>query len=397
MFLRTMSLTNTSVANSELPTTTHPYSYPSHTVVILKLIPLILIFLTSLIGNIFLAHSASRNAYRKTGTNTVILSQSLADLGTTCLVIPFAIVAVFKDKWILGQPLCQANGFFNMFFTVATLYNLAFLAYDRYLVIVKSNHRVLSRKEARNGIILLWVISFSLSFPWMDYASEKIRTVYTPGFYICYLRYYHSFGALEIFFLILVLLIGAAIPSAIITYCFYQIMSLYREHRVRIAPVSISNVAKFAMEEYCRSVYTSLLMIGTTMIFVLPSCFTLFIEGIQVTSISYSFETATKWIMWCHCTVKPIIYVCRNRKWRRIFGRHLRFFSPRKGLFFGQNIQSKSQACVVSHNHVISSDVALSYLSKKLNNDDIAQRKALGIPVPKEAWSEEIFMNICAK
>ena len=390
-----MTLVNTS-SRPGMSATPYQPSDPSHVTVILKLIPLILIFLASLIGNILLARSASRGTYRKTGTNMVILSQSIADLGTTCLVIPFAIVAVCKDRWIVGQALCQLNGFLNMLFTVATLYNLSLLAYDRFLVIVHKKHRVLSRGEARIGIISLWLISFVFSFPWMDYASNHIRTVYTPGFYICYLRYYHPLGALEIFILVFVLFIGAAIPSAIITYCFYRIISLYREHRVRVTPVFVSNVTKFAMEEYSRSVYTSLLMIGTTMIFVLPSCFTLFIEGLQVASIPYSFETATKWIMWCHCTIKPIIYICRNKKWRRNFGRHLQSFLPTRALFYGRP-PPKSRACVIFKNSETSSNVPASYMSKKFNEEDIVRRKNLGIHIPKEAWSEERFVDLCAK
>ena len=298
----------------------------SSTEVVFKLISLLLIFFVSLIGNILLAHFASKKGYRKTGTNTIILSQTIADLGTTCLVIPFAVPAVFEDRWTLGDAMCRLNGFFNMFFTIATLYNLSFLAYDRFLVIVHKRHRILTRDQARKGTITIWLIALAVSFPWVDFANENIRTVYTPGFYICYLRYYHPFGAFEIFCLILILLIAAAIPTGIILYSFYRILMVYRDHRVRITPVTLSNVAKFALEQYCRSAYTSLLMIGTTMLFVLPSCFTLFIESIQVTNIPHSFETASKWVMWCHCTVKPIIYLCRSRKWRNVFRRYFRSF-----------------------------------------------------------------------
>ncbi|XP_028411739.1 probable G-protein coupled receptor 63 [Dendronephthya gigantea] len=129
---------------------------PSNIAITFKLIPLIVIFLVSLIGNVLLALSASRRGYRKTGTNIVILSQAIADLGTTCLVIPFAVPAIFTDRWTVGHPLCRLNSFFNLLFTIATLYNLSFLAYDRFLVIVHKTHRVLSYEQARNGIALLW-------------------------------------------------------------------------------------------------------------------------------------------------------------------------------------------------------------------------------------------------
>lgn len=225
--------------------------------------------------------------------------------------------------------MCRLNGFFNMFFTIATLYNLSFLAYDRFLVIVHKSHRILTRDQARRGVITVWLIALAISLPWMDFATEHIYTVYTAGFYICYLRYYHPFGAFEIFCLILTLLTAAVIPTGIIVYSFYRILVAYRAHRVRITPVILSNVAKFALEQYCRSAYTSLLMIGTTMLFVLPSCFTLFIESIQVTNTPQSFETTGKWIMWCHCTVKSIIYLCRSKKWRSILSRYFRSYSSK--------------------------------------------------------------------
>ena len=304
-------------------------SMNSSVVITLKLIPLIVIFTVSLIGNILLARSASRKGYRKNGTNIVILSQTIADLGTTCFVIPFAMIAVYKNEWILGEVLCRLNGFSNLFFTFATLYNLSFLAYDRFLAIVDKNHRTLSREQAIKGITLVWSVALGLSFLWMELASEKIHMVFTRGFYICYLRYSHPLGAFEMFGLILLLVIGAAIPTSTILFFFYRILMVYRDHRLRTNPETLSNVAKFALEEYCRSAYTSLLMTGTTMLFVFPSCFTLFIEGIQVTKIPHSFETASKWIMWCHCIVKPIIYFYRNQNGRKIVARYFRSCSSK--------------------------------------------------------------------
>ena len=366
---------------------------PSTAEITFKLIPLISIFVISLIGNILLARSASKKVYRKTGTNMVILSQTLADLGTTCFVIPFAVSAVYKDKWMLGELCCRLNGFFNMLFTIATLYNLSFLAYDRFLVIVHKKHRILTCKQARNGIILVWFTALAISFPWMDLASEKISTVYTPGFYICYLRYDHPFGAFEIFCLVLVLLFGAAFPTGIILYTFYRILVAYRDHRVRITPLNMSNVARFALEQYCRSAYTSLLMIGTTMLFVLPSCFTLFIEGIQVTTISHSFETATKWVMWCHCTIKPIIYLCRNENWRKIVARYLRLRLPKYEMRASRSSRSSSRACVIS-NHL---DASSRNVGTVISKDEVERRNDLGLPVPIEVWREEKFLDICAR
>ena len=364
----------------------------SSTEVVFKLISLLLIFFVSLIGNILLAHFASKKGYRKAGANTIILSQTIADLGTTCLVIPFAVPAVFEDRWTLGDAMCRLNGFFNMFFTIATLYNLSFLAYDRFLVIVHKSHRILTRDQARKGTITIWLIALAISFPWMDFANENIRTVYTPGFYICYLRYYHPFGAFEIFCLILILLIAAAIPTGIILYSFYRILEVYRDHRVRITPVTLSNVAKFALEQYCRSAYTSLLTIGTTMLFVLPSCFTLFMESIQVTNISHSFETASKWVMWCHCTVKPIIYLCRSRKWRNVFSRYFRSFFQKGDAFNSASPLTTFRACVTNsdannHNTII----------KVISDEETAKlRKDLELAVPTKAWSNE-FLDVCAR
>ena len=369
---------------------------PSSIAIIFKLIPLILIFLVSLVGNILLARSASRKGYRKTGTNMVILSQAIADLGTTCLVIPFAVPAIFKDKWILGRPLCRLNSFFNLLFTIATLYNLSFLAYDRFLVIVHKTHRVLSCEQARNGIAFIWFIASAISLPWMDIASEKIETVYTPGFYICYLRYYHPFGVFEVFCLLLILSIGAAVPTGIILCSFYRILVVYRNYRSRINPTMLSNVAKFALEQYCRSAFTSLLMIGTTMLFVFPSCFTLFIEGIQVTNISHSFETATKWIMWCHCTVKPIIYLNRNKKWRKMIGRYLCACLPNGGILHrGDRSSSSSKAAVIHRDSDTGSQTSIHHTS--ITKEEIANRNDQGLPLPKEAWSEKQFFDLCSE
>jgi hypothetical protein len=366
----------------------------STTVITLKLIPLILISFVSLIGNILLVRSAARKGYRKTGTNIVILSQTIADLGTTCFVIPFAMIAVYKDEWILGEALCRLDGFCNLFFTFATLYNLSFLAYDRFLVIVHKNHRTLTCEQAVKGITAVWCIAFALSFPWMDMASEKTRTVFARGFYVCNLRYGHPFGALEIFGLVLLLVMGAAIPTAIILFSFYRILVVYKDHRLRTTPVTLSSVAKFALEQYCRSAYTSLLMIGTTMLFVFPSCFSLFIEGIQVTSIPHSFATASKWIMWCHCAAKPMIYFCRNQNGRKIIARYFRACLPEAAdSLYSVPSGASSQASVIGSELEARSQ---SNIRAIISKEEMARRKDLGLPVPIDAWTERQFLDVCA-
>lgn len=286
---------------------------------VFKIIPLALVMLASIVGNSIVIHAVYADLRMQTATNILIASQSIVDLGTSVLVIPLALISVGCDDWIFGEKFCAANGFFNLFLTQITVLQLVIIAFDRYLVIVKPSRRAIDIRGAVKLTATAWCVSFLGSFPWLPLLTDRAEVVFFPGFYVCAQRYLQQpMGGLEWFFVTVTIAIFAVLPLVLIFYIYYQINKVIHLNRHRVSPVSLSNAQKLAINVYAKSASTSKVVIGTSLLQVFPACFILLLDGLRVGPFPYDLETAVKWIMWCHCVVKPIIYAAKSRVWARV-------------------------------------------------------------------------------
>jgi len=293
---------------------------------VLKIIPLAIVMLASIVGNAIVIHAVYLDVRMQTATNMLIVSQSLSDFGTSVLVIPFTLVSVGADGWILGERFCIANAFFNLFFTQVTVLQLAIIAFDRYLVIVKPLLRAIKSRDAIKLVVSAWVVGFFGAFPWLPLLTNHVKVEYFPGFHVCGQRYLHPLGDLALFNLVFLLLVYAVLPLFIILYCYYQIGKVIHRNNQSVSPLALSNSQKLAMNVFASSASTSKIVIGTSLIQVFPACFVMLLDGLQVGDIPYGLETALKWIMWCHCVVKPIIYASKSPMWTEIVRKYLNKF-----------------------------------------------------------------------
>ena len=292
-------------------------------IIALKIIPLVFIIVVSLCGNLLLVHVVLSDVRMRTSTNFFVVSQSVADVGTTVLVIPFACFAVITDAWTFDSVLCTANAFFNMCFTIATLLNLAVIAFDRFLAIVKSSHHTIGTNAALGVITLVWALALVGGIPWLGIFSDRVDVVYFRGFYTCAQEFKHPIRASELAVLLIQIFSFAFLPFVAIVYSFNRILKVIRGNRHRVSPSALSNSQKIAVEVYSKTAYTSLAVIATSLVQVFPACFLMTIEGLIVSPIPHDLETALKWIMWCHCWIKPVIYAKRSRQWSKKFRSYL--------------------------------------------------------------------------
>ena len=293
---------------------------------VFKIMPLTFVMLASVAGNSIVIHAVYADIRMRTATNVLIVSQSVVDLGTSVLVIPFALVSVGCDGWIFGVEFCAANGFFNLYFTQITVLQLVIIAFDRYLVIVKPSYHAINLKDAIKLTSVAWIVSFLGSFPWLPLLTNHVRVEYFHGFYVCAKRYSHPVLGAQLFSVIFVITVFAVLPLFFIFYSYYHINRVIHLNKHRVSPVSLSNAQKMAINVYAKSASTSKTVIGTSLLQVFPACFMMLLDGLQVGRFPDDVKTAAKWIMWCHCAVKPIIYATKSRMWAKTIRKYLLLF-----------------------------------------------------------------------
>ena len=278
---------------------------------VFKIIPLVLVMTTSIVCNTNVLHAVYADIRMQTASNILIVSQSLVDLGTSVLVMPVALVSVVHDGWVLGENFCIANSFFNLFFTQTTVMQLVIIAFDRYLVIVKPGARAMKLPDAIRLAMLAWGLGFFGAFPWL-LLSNDVKVEYFPGFCTCGQRYQHPLSGLALFIIVSTILLFGMLPLFLIAYCYYQIYKVTRPTRHSVSPLALSNAQKLAINVYAKSTSTSKFVIGTSLIQVFPACFLMLLDGMGVGNIPQSLKVTFKWIMWCHCVVKPMIYASKS-------------------------------------------------------------------------------------
>ena len=315
------------LSNSELLSLAFDASFASSvTAKVFKILPLTFITLASSIGNAILIYAVYADVRMRTATNMLIASQGIADFGTSILVMPFALVSVVADGWILGEKFCMANAFFNLFFTQTTVLQMTIIAFERYLVIVKPLLREISLLGATGLAASAWGLSFLTALPWLDLTTDQATVEYFEGFYVCGIRYHPPVRGLALIYVTLLILLFAVLPLVFITYSYHHIRKVIRRKNQSVCPMILSNAQKLAIYVYASSALTSKFVIGTSLIQVFPACFLMLLDGLGVGYIPQDLKTGFKWVMWCHCFVKPAIYASKSSAWRKTIRGYLQKF-----------------------------------------------------------------------
>ncbi|XP_065068867.1 beta-1 adrenergic receptor-like isoform X2 [Rhopilema esculentum] len=277
---------------------------------------LALIMIPSLLGNgALIAMVTFENKFR-TPTNLLVISQCIADLLMTFFVISLSAVAVAKGGWRLHQMWCLFQVTANRAILFVTCLHFALLAIDRYIVIVKTKSTDrFSKQQILVACSVLWFIALIFAFPWdVFFFPREVWFEVTSTF--CYARYTFP-GQKNSTILIFARIIGIlTIPGLVIIFCFYHIFSVVRTNRRKVGPSTVSNWRKIAVAVYAKSAYTSMAVLVSFCLCVLPF---IAVYGLSIIGniIHYRTLMASKHIIYANSAIKPIIYIIRSVPWSK--------------------------------------------------------------------------------
>ena len=285
-------------------------------------IVLILIMLPSVLGNGALIATVIVEKRFRTPTNHLIVSQCTADLSMTLIVQLLSLVAILHRGWDLAPQWCMIQVIFMRIFQYATVLHLTLLAIDRYIVIVKSNRKDrFTQKQVFYACGILWLIATILALPW-DVFLFPTSTWFEVTTTFCYARYTKSEDGKWFILVIARVILLLIIPGLVMIFCYYHILGMLRTNRRKVGPSTISNWRKIAVAVYAKSAYTSLAVLCSFCICLLP-----FLIGFGLSLIgnvvSYETMSAFRMILFANTVVKPLIYITRSVAWskklRRLF------------------------------------------------------------------------------
>ncbi|XP_037646833.1 5-hydroxytryptamine receptor 1F [Sebastes umbrosus] len=109
--------------------------------------------------------------------NYLICSLAVTDLLVAVLVMPFSIMYIQKETWLIGQPVCTIWLSVDITCCTCSILHLAAIAIDRYRAIVDAVEYSRKRTGARAGVmvVMVWLLSILISLPpliWRHYNGD---------------------------------------------------------------------------------------------------------------------------------------------------------------------------------------------------------------------------------
>ncbi|EDV22896.1 uncharacterized protein TRIADDRAFT_58578 [Trichoplax adhaerens] len=162
-------------------------------------------------------------------SNLFILNLAIIDLLNGLFRDTFNGVSWLNNGWTFGEPLCRFNGFMQTICYVVTIFTLLATGICRYLVIVHSYGKVITRKVVLIIIGCIWIYSILDSlmpiFGWNRY-------IFQPLEFSCLPDWLSVSGASYVMF---ALIADTIIPSILIGLCYIVIYIVIARNAKRMA------------------------------------------------------------------------------------------------------------------------------------------------------------------
>ncbi|XP_071763361.1 5-hydroxytryptamine receptor 1F [Centroberyx gerrardi] len=109
--------------------------------------------------------------------NYLICSLASTDLLVAVLVMPFSIIYIQKESWVMGQVVCTIWLSVDVTCCTCSILHLAAIAIDRYRAITDAVEYSRKRTGARAGamVAVVWLLSILISLPpvlWRHYSGD---------------------------------------------------------------------------------------------------------------------------------------------------------------------------------------------------------------------------------
>ncbi|KAK3734358.1 hypothetical protein QZH41_016662, partial [Actinostola sp. cb2023] len=235
---KNMNNTSASTYKLAIPEHTDINYNPGTGLVVFHVIILIILCLVAITGNAVVINVVLRDRRLHMPTFYFIVNLAVADILTSAIYIPFYIVAIVKQLWVLGTPFCKAHVFLISLGFNASLITLSFISFDRFLDIVFPLLYPIKMTSRRMRILVVfgWVHSIWWAlgplFKWGDYRFDTQSNTCRPK--------YDAEGWVNKSYAVCLVTICFVVPILVMVYCYARIFTVVEKHVKDIEQMSCS-------------------------------------------------------------------------------------------------------------------------------------------------------------
>ncbi|EDO30513.1 predicted protein, partial [Nematostella vectensis] len=243
-------------------------------------------------------------------SNIFLLNLTIANTLLAILVLPLIIASMLMQRWIWGNFWCQACGFFGTLLTTDALLTVMVLSYDRYHYIVNplSYPMRMSAVKTRVLVAYTWLqSSFTAILPlvgWGIYGFQVPKSSCTVLWDNPRSEGYAKLFSISVFI----------IPLVVMIWTYSHIMKAARR-QARIGNIAVlnagfrSSISSTGSGQFTgsKALRTTVLVLGTVMVFLGPYNVTILLESSGVTLPKALHITATI-LCYSISLLYPLIY-----------------------------------------------------------------------------------------
>ena len=284
----------------------------------------------SVIGNGLVCLAVYKNPNLRSNTNLYVIALAASDLLRATVAMPLASAVLITGRWIFGDPVCQLDGFVELFVGYTTPATMGLLAFNRYLRIVKTNHynKIFSPRKSKIWLSCMWL---SLAFYLLISRVTNWSTfVFTPGFAVCSVAFTKTESRITHYCFVLGLFF--VLPFFIGLFSYYKILVKIRQHKADVAPSlqnSRNQAGRISVKEINMSCTLSYVAAGFLLCWIPMWAFILWMR-FSPGAVPRIVPLTVTFLSIVSNTINPLIYAARNRAFREEFRKLLCWWKVRR-------------------------------------------------------------------
>ncbi|XP_021108044.1 trace amine-associated receptor 1-like [Heterocephalus glaber] len=304
---------------------------------------MVIIILTTLVGNLIVIISISHFKQLHTPTNWLIHSMALVDFLLGCLVMPYSMVRSVEHCWYFGEIFCKIHTSTDIMLSSASIFHLSFISIDRYYAVCDP-----LRYKARMNIWVTFVMIFiSWSVPALLAFGMIFMELNIKGAEEMYCKHIYCKGGCAVFFSkitgVLAFMISFYIPGSIMLCVYCRIYFIAKGQARSIKGTSqklqtgLEERNGISQSKERKAATTLGIVLGVFLICWCPFFVCTIMDPFLNYTIPLALNEALIWFGYLNSTFNPMVYAFFYPWFRRAL----------KIILFGKIFQKDSSRCKV--------------------------------------------------
>ena len=305
--------------------------HPAETHVIIVCTIVLLFYVFAALGDGMFISAFAKDVRMRTTTNMLVISHLTAEFASSILGIAthLSILVVHGEMFDQTAWCITASSILNSSISAGFL-SLVGISIDRYLAVVKKVHHKMTRARVQIFLVVIWTLSVAYGIPWDLIFNGRLRWQYIAWLLVNCKPSFLANEDLRTWTLADILrgflfFFGIFLPLAIMTFASFHILRTALKSRQRVH--AIGTISNHIAEAYSKSAFTTLLIIATYFLCLIPSLVLTAICEESSSKCSMALYFFAKITLCFRSACYPVIYAARNQNCSRYFRR---FFYRRK-------------------------------------------------------------------